>query len=145
MLHSCAALATQTQLIPDIDGHLDRVSRRAEAHHVSSPDLAAFARGLSSLNPTRFQYRRPPMRNFAPRGSMRDRFRPPDPVRLTISLPDLAAPMRGFSPSTPTRSRHRRQPMHNFVPRGRVRDRLQPPTGPILHFPPQPRRTHTRL
>ncbi|KAH9005488.1 hypothetical protein EDB86DRAFT_3071246 [Lactarius hatsudake] len=64
---------------------------------------AALACGLSNSNPTRSQRRRPPLRSFVPRRSVRDRSRPPSFPGLcvaAVSVPDLAAPARGPSHST---------------------------------------------
>ncbi|KAH8991457.1 hypothetical protein EDB86DRAFT_3244640 [Lactarius hatsudake] len=72
---------------------------------------AALTRGLSDLNPTRSQPRRPLIRSFALRRSVRDRFRPPATNR-PVPSPDAAALARGSRPSTQTRP-HRRGPIHD--------------------------------
>ncbi|KAH9011705.1 hypothetical protein EDB83DRAFT_2322148 [Lactarius deliciosus] len=119
-----------------------RVLRRAEALHVSSPDLVALARGLSSLNTMRFQYSRfhissPDLAAFA-RGlsslnTTRFRYRQ---LPMRSVTPDLIAPTRGLSNSAQMGPRSSQTYIRHFKPRGGLRDQCSargagtPESGP---------------
>ncbi|KAH9028309.1 hypothetical protein EDB84DRAFT_1563144 [Lactarius hengduanensis] len=98
--HSRAALATQARRVPNLSGHIYKVSRRAKAcatvsdcsrptDRTSSPNLAALARGSSPSTVTRPRPPQTRIRPLAPRGGLRDtsrRFTPPRPcATLTVS------------------------------------------------------------
>ncbi|KAH9016268.1 hypothetical protein EDB85DRAFT_2021022 [Lactarius pseudohatsudake] len=57
---------------------------------ISLPDLAAPTRSFSPSSSTLSRHRWPPIRNFMPRGGVRDRFRPP--AGLHPPPPSLTAP-----------------------------------------------------